>query len=475
MDAKLKTLFIASLFFCSNAFAGTISISPFISGNDVTIAHLESQRSTLQTVINGNIEGGTNIKAGSLLTADFSNAVSPVTRWDEAFNDWTYTGMLPSTDSDLTSDISAGTSYVGGYRVVIGTTSHTYTASKDTYVYVHQGGYYVYQEVANGASAPSTPANTLYLAKVVTDGTTVSSVTDARTTGITLASGANIVPTDYRKEMYVYQASSTTITVAPGVIDVGGTRVAKTSATTLTLTTASDWAGGSSLQAANTTGYVGIDSSGNIKMHTTAPTHSNSGLSVTAGTKRYVSWSSTTYRVIGWFRMNGVGSGQLYAWGASNISDGGVRNYIRLQTGGVQTGTTVLPYDDTIPQNTEGDQYLSVDFVPSNTANFLRVRALAHVSSSADQNQVAMALFQDSTANALAVGALDGGGANEENTLQLEHLMPAGTVSSTTFKIRIGGDGAGTTTVNGDGGAGKYGGKLATSLSVEEIEEGTTS
>jgi len=345
----MKRLFsvLGLILISTNCYAGTISISPFISGNDVTIARLETQRTTISNVINGNIEGGTNIKAGSLVTADFSNAVSPVTRWDEAFNDFTYEGMLPATDSDLTSDISAGTSYVSGYRVVIGTTSHTYTASKDTYVYVNKGGFYNFDPVANGAAAPSnyTSANgNLLLAVVVTSGSAITSVTDSRTTGISLSSGANLVPTDYRVNMTVVQASTTTMTVNAGYLEINGSKISKTSSTTLTLGTAADWAGGGSLRAVSTYGYVGVDASGNIKMHTTAPTHSNYALSVTAGTKRYAAWSGTTYRVIGWFYMNATGAGELSSYEVSNIPDMGVKNIV------TRNGST----DDTINDTSYG-------------------------------------------------------------------------------------------------------------------------
>jgi hypothetical protein len=47
--------------------------------------------------------------------------------------------------------------------------------------------------------------------------------------------------------------------------------------------------------------------------------------------------------------------------------------------------------------------------------------------------------------------------------------MDAGTTSETTFKVRAGGEEAGTTTFNGVGGARKYGGVLASSITITEI------
>lgn len=339
----MKKLFLALslLFITNNCFANTISITPFISGNDVTIAALETQRTTLSNVINGNIEGGINIKAGTLVSVDFSNSVSPVTRWDESFTDFTVTGMLPPTSASLSSTTTAGTSYIDGYRVVIGSTAHTYTASKDTWVYVHSGGYYVYSEVATSASQPSTPSNTLLLAKVVASGSAITSVSDLRTLGISLSSTTAIVPVNYRDQMVVSWDSASTITVQPGAIEVNSTKVLKTTATTLTLGTASDWAGGASLQAVSTYGYVGSDSSGNLKLHTTAPTNVDYALSFTLGKKRYATWSATVYRIIGWFYMNSTGSGQLNSYEVGNIRENGIPNitYIQSNTQVTQTSS----------------------------------------------------------------------------------------------------------------------------------------
>lgn len=328
-----RFLLVASLLLLQvSAFAGTISIAPFISGNDVTIARLETQRTTLQNVINGSIEGGVNIKSGSLVSADFSNAVSPVTRWSESFTNFVVSGMIAPTSVSLSSTTTAGTAYVDGTRVVVGSTAHTYTASKDTYVFIHSGGYYVYTEVSNGASQPSTPANTQVLFKAISSATAITTVTDLRQLGITLTSSANIVPLNYRDGMVVSRDSTTTITVQPGNLEVSSTRIAKTSATTLTLSSASDWAGGVSLRAVSTYGYVGSDISGNLKLHTTAPTHSDYGVATTAGKKRYATWSGTVYRIIGWFYMNSTSSGELDTYAVGNIKESDVANSIGLDS-----------------------------------------------------------------------------------------------------------------------------------------------
>ena len=282
-------------------------------------------------------------------------------------------------------------------------------------------------------------------------------------------------PTHYRHQMYVMQASTTTMTIAPGELNVNGTIVNKTSNTTLTISTAGDWAGGSSLRATNTTAYVGVDSSGNIKMHTTPPSHADYALSITAAnnTKRYASWASTTYRIIGWFRMNATGSGELDAFGVSNIADGDVKNVVEFETGAVATGTTTIPSDDTIPQNTEGDQYLSQVFVPTNVNNKLRITVVLNMAHT-QGSQPIIALFQDSTANALACEVDYVSAINVSKNMRLIHYMKAATTSLTTFKVRAGTPSSGTTTFNGQSSARLFGGVLASSIRVEEIESQLT-
>lgn len=141
------------------------------------------------------------------------------------------------------------------------------------------------------------------------------------------------------------------------------------------------------------------------------------------------------------------------------------RQYLR---GDSTTGTVVIPNDDTIPQNTEGDEYLTLALTPKSTINRLQITWLLHLANNAASFFVA-ALFQDTTANALAVG--NSYTATGNITVQVAgfHEMAAGTTSSTTFKIRGGTDLAGTTTLNGHTGARKYGGVLQSYIIVREI------
>lgn len=141
---------------------------------------------------------------------------------------------------------------------------------------------------------------------------------------------------------------------------------------------------------------------------------------------------------------------------------------ISTQDGAVATGTTTMPLDDTIPQNTEGDEYMTVTITPTNASNKLVIEAEVQVSTSAAAATLTMALFKDSTADALAAAGqryVSG----TETRIYLRHVVAAGGTAAQTYKIRIGSNSAGTTTFNGTSGNRRYGGVSASSITVTEV------
>jgi len=159
---------------------------------------------------------------------------------------------------------------------------------------------------------------------------------------------------------------------------------------------------------------------------------------------------------------------------AFNLFTGGgvIVQTVNTQTGAVATGTTTIPDDDTIPQNNEGDQYMSLSITPNNSSNKLRIDVVVHITNSLTLAAGCVALFQDSTAGALAAGRIDTPGlsAGSISECKFTHYMIAGTTSATTFKVRAGYSLTGTTTFNGSGGARKLGGVLASSITITEIK-----
>ena len=134
----------------------------------------------------------------------------------------------------------------------------------------------------------------------------------------------------------------------------------------------------------------------------------------------------------------------------------------------VVSGTTTMPFDDTIPQKTEGVEFLTVAITPTKNDNKLLISV--HLQCQMTNNgQWSMALFQDDTADALAASS-ERDGASDLEIHSLKHFMTTGTTSETTFKIRSASSGAGTITMNSVAGSRKYGGVLSSSITVQEIE-----
>ena len=148
---------------------------------------------------------------------------------------------------------------------------------------------------------------------------------------------------------------------------------------------------------------------------------------------------------------------------------GSIVQSVHTQTGAVNTGTTVLPTDDTIPQNTEGDEYMTQAITPTNASNKLLIEVVFVGGQSSNTAGLYIALFQDSTAAALA-SAWGGRSINigSDGQVVLRYEMVAGTTSSTTFKIRAGAGAAGTTTFNGVGGGRSHGGVANSSIRITE-------
>lgn len=149
---------------------------------------------------------------------------------------------------------------------------------------------------------------------------------------------------------------------------------------------------------------------------------------------------------------------------------GFVVQVVQTNFSAVATGTTLIPYDDTIPQNTEGDEYMTLAITPKSATNILIIEAIAHLANSAANQRLIAALFQDATTNALAVGTTAEVTANVIDPIFIRHKMTSGTASATTFKVRAGANNAGTTTLNGDGGNRRFGGITLSSITIWEIK-----
>lgn len=148
---------------------------------------------------------------------------------------------------------------------------------------------------------------------------------------------------------------------------------------------------------------------------------------------------------------------------------GDVLQVWRSETQALDTTTTTIPRDDTIPQITEGKEFAAVTLTPQSAANVLRSRVCAFGSTTNNTNSLTVALFQDATANALAVGLGQIGDASTMSNAHLEHVKRAGATAATTLRARYGAGGTGTGTLNGANSSRLYGGVASSYLQVEEL------
>jgi len=171
------------------------------------------------------------------------------------------------------------------------------------------------------------------------------------------------------------------------------------------------------------------------------------------------------------YKSDGAGSGSWTTIDYRTVPTGWLVGSSRTLSSAVATGTTTMPSDDTIPQNTEGTQFLTHSHTPVSATNKLVIRATMNLSLSAS-SYLTSALFKDSDASAIA--AFAGYQYSDTTIYPAPHVivyeMTAGGTSAITFKVRAGSTTALTVTMNGYGSARKMGGVEYSSIEVLEYK-----
>lgn len=131
--------------------------------------------------------------------------------------------------------------------------------------------------------------------------------------------------------------------------------------------------------------------------------------------------------------------------------------------------TTVIPGDDTIPQNTEGTEVLSVSFTPKSATSRVRLRFEGCVAADTANLAIGAAIFSSASANALRAGIANPGAIGNLESMLVEHEYVPGVTTALTFSVRVGPLTAGTVRMNGSATARFFGGTMAATLMVEEF------
>ena len=148
---------------------------------------------------------------------------------------------------------------------------------------------------------------------------------------------------------------------------------------------------------------------------------------------------------------------------------GKIVQVVNVQDTDAGTSTNVITNDTSIPQISEGTEIMTLAITPTSSSNYLLINVEVNGVDSGGSLDMNVALFQDSTADALgaAVEFIAGG---TGTGILFSHYMQAGTTSESTFKVRGGPGASGTMTFTGQhSGASLFGVAMKSSITIWEI------
>lgn len=169
-----------------------ISTSLPSDGTTIDAADVNTPFNDILNVVNGNLDSD-NVATGGLNYDNFGTITGEIPASDmqdsgniEKFRDeanvaFVASGCVWSTLSGLNGAMTAGVVYnANGARNTPGAVaSKTFTASMDTYVDIATNGAVSYSEVTNGAASPALTTDYVRIAKVVTSGAAITSITQS--------------------------------------------------------------------------------------------------------------------------------------------------------------------------------------------------------------------------------------------------------------------------------------------------------
>jgi hypothetical protein len=158
----------------------------------------------------------------------------------------------------------------------------------------------------------------------------------------------------------------------------------------------------------------------------------------------------------------------------ANMPAGSVLQVKNYQFGSLLSlGNVQIPYDDTIPQITEGGEVMTLTITPQSASSKLMIEVLVNASPSLSGEKMVVSLFQDTTVDAIACVSEELYDSSYMVAIPLRHFMSSPGTSAVTFSVRAGrtDSSANSFTINGYLGARKFGGALATSITITEIAD----
>jgi hypothetical protein len=164
---------------------------------------------------------------------------------------------------------------------------------------------------------------------------------------------------------------------------------------------------------------------------------------------------------------NGVDKVQAGSIQFDDVSAGMVIQVDNYTTGAVATGTATIPYDNTIPQITEGTQFMSLAFTPKKANSKLKIDVVFNGKHNIAGSSLLVSLF-DGTSNAIMTQALAMPSASYISQIVGTKIYQVASLSPITFSVRAGSNTASTVTFNNEI---TLGGVMASSITITEISQ----
>jgi hypothetical protein len=151
----------------------------------------------------------------------------------------------------------------------------------------------------------------------------------------------------------------------------------------------------------------------------------------------------------------------------AKLADGAVVQVIGSATSAHGTFSTALPFDDTVPTNTEGSEVIAASITPLSATNKVLVAANIYFTPNSDV-VFGVALFRGTTC--IFASAIAQTGQNYPAPLNIQFLDSPATATATTYSVRIGATLANTFYINGNSTGRRFGATPKTSITLTEIK-----
>ena len=153
----------------------------------------------------------------------------------------------------------------------------------------------------------------------------------------------------------------------------------------------------------------------------------------------------------------------------AKVADGAVVQVVSSTVATVATISAPIPFDDTIPQSTEGAELLTATITPNSNTNKVLVQFSGFCASPSTGFSASHVLFRGSTA--INVTSTSHSVANATTPVFIQHLDSPASGSSLTYSVRVG-PSVGTVNFayNSNGGTRRFGGAASAVLTLTEIK-----